>query len=497
MRSRSSRLVLAAGVSLGLVGCHPTPPSGARATPFPRAALADLQRDLDRTLSAPSGEHAYWGVLAKSLKTDETLYALNAHKLMMPASAMKVVTLAAAADRLGWDFTYETRLFAVGPVESGTLNGDLAVVGSGDPSLTQDVASKLFSSWAERLKVAGIRAVSGRVVGDDNAFDDEELGAGWSWDDLADGFATGVSALQYNENTVRATITPGSEVGSPAAISLAPAGSGLILTNLVRTAPADSQLSMAVRRAPGSGRLELRGSVPLGGGPFARTLAVTNPTLFFVAALRDALIAKGIDVRGPPVDIDDIVDAPSLTGAPLAAYRSPPLSTLAVTLMKLSQNLYAETLLKTIGVASGTPTFEGGRAAVRSTLAPWGLPAGELIQVDGSGLSRYGYATAATLVGILTHVDRDDKLRGPYEASLPIAGRDGTLTGRLVGTRAEGNVRAKTGTMSNVRALAGYVTSRDGDPIVFAILANNFESAPDAIIGTIDAVVVRLAEFHR
>src|SRR6266851_450804 len=265
MRSRSSRLVLAAGVSLGLVGCHPTPPSGARATPFPRAALADLQRDLDRTLSAPSGEHAYWGVLAKSLKTDETLYALNAHKLMMPASAMKVVTLEAAAESLGWDFTYEKRLFAVGPVESGTLNGDLAVVGSGDPSLTQDVASKLFSSWAERLKVAGIRAVSGRVVGDDNAFDDEELGAGWSWDDLADGFATGVSALQYNENTVRATITPGSEVGYSAAISLAHAGSGLILTNLVRTAPADSQLSMAVRRAPGSGRLELRGSVPLGG----------------------------------------------------------------------------------------------------------------------------------------------------------------------------------------------------------------------------------------
>jgi D-alanyl-D-alanine carboxypeptidase/D-alanyl-D-alanine-endopeptidase (penicillin-binding protein 4) len=164
--------------------------------------------------------------------------------------------------------------------------------------------------------------------------------------------------------------------------------------------------------------------------------------------------------------------------------------------MKLSQNLYAETLLKTLGAVSGAPTFEGGRAAVRSTLAPWGLPAGELIQVDGSGLSRYGYATAATLVEILAHVDRDDKLRGPYEGSLPIAGRDGTLAGRLGGTRAEGNVRAKTGTMSNVRTIAGYITSRDGDPIVFAILANNFESAPDAIVRTIDSIVVRLVDFQ-
>src|ERR1700730_7150707 len=147
MRSPSSRLALAAIVAFGLVGCHPAFPSGAPAALSPRAPLADLRRDLDRTLSAPSSEHAYWGVMVKSLKTDETLYALNAHKLMLPASAMKIVTLAAAAERLGWGFAYETRLFAVGPVESGTLNGDLVVVGSGDPSLTEDLAAKLFSSW--------------------------------------------------------------------------------------------------------------------------------------------------------------------------------------------------------------------------------------------------------------------------------------------------------------------------------------------------------------
>ena len=125
------------------------------------------------------------------------------------------------------------------------------------------------------------------------------------------------------------------------------------------------------------------------------------------------------------------------------------------------------------------------------------MPPSELIQKDGSGLSRYDYVTADALAGVLAHVERDDRLRGPFDASLPIAGRDGTLSGRMKGTPAEGNVRAKTGSMSNVRALAGYVTTADGEPVVFSILANNFETTPDQITRTIDAIVVRLASFSR
>ena len=438
-------------------------------------------------------------MLAKSLRTDETLYAVNAHKLMMPASAMKVLTLAAAAERLGWDFTYETRIVGAGRIDGGTLDGDLLVVGSGDPGIVDrdGMAEGLFGSWADQLKAAGIRTISGRIVGDDSAFDHDSLGFGWSWDDLVEGYAAGVSALQYNENRVQVTIAPGSTIGAPADVSIAPRGSDLIVSNQLKTA-AGKTSSIEVRRQPGSRRLELRGSIPLGGEPSVRSASVENPTLFFVTALREALIDRGIEVRGPAVDIDDLRDAPSQRDlATLVTYRSPPLSALMLAPFKFSLNLHEETLLKTMGARAGTPTFKAGRAAVRATLQQWGVAAAELIQVDGSGLSRYNYLTADALITALTHVNRDNTLRGPFELSLPIAGRDGTLAGRMTGTPAEGNVHAKTGAMSNVRTLAGYVTTADGEPLVFAILANNFEAPGDTVVKTIDAMVVRLAQFSR
>ena len=165
-------------------------------------------------------------------------------------------------------------------------------------------------------------------------------------------------------------------------------------------------------------------------------------------------------------------------------------------LMKNSQNLYAETLLKTIGGATGAPTFENGRRVAGETLVPWGVAPAGLVQVDGSGLSRYNYVTPETLVTLLMHINKDDRLRQPFEASLPIAGLDGTLAARMKGTAAEGNARAKSGTLANVRSLAGYVTSADGQPLVFAIVANNFGTMPEVAIAAIDAIVVRLAEFR-
>jgi D-alanyl-D-alanine carboxypeptidase/D-alanyl-D-alanine-endopeptidase (penicillin-binding protein 4) len=205
-----------------------------------------------------------------------------------------------------------------------------------------------------------------------------------------------------------------------------------------------------------------------------------------------------MEVGGPAVDIDDLADAPAASaGALLWTHRSPPLSALATRLMKDSQNLYAETLFKTIGGAAGRPTFEGGRIVTGETLLPWGLTPTGLVQVDGSGLSRYNYLTPDTLVTVLTHVYGDDRLHGPFEASLPIAGLDGTLAARMRGTAAEGNARAKSGTLANVRSLAGYVTSWDGEPLVFAIIANNFGTMPEVAIAAIDAIVVKLAEFRR
>jgi D-alanyl-D-alanine carboxypeptidase/D-alanyl-D-alanine-endopeptidase (penicillin-binding protein 4) len=183
--------------------------------------------------------------------------------------------------------------------------------------------------------------------------------------------------------------------------------------------------------------------------------------------------------------------------SPLVTYRSPPFATLAATLMKFSQNQYAETFLKTIGGAGGIGTAAAGRTAVRSVLENWRVATAGLIQADGSGLSRYNYVTPETLVAILSHVDRDEGLRGPYEAALPVAGRDRALETRMKGTPAEGNARIKTGSMANVRAMAGYLQTAGGEKLVFAILANNFDAPASTVIAAADAIVVRLAAFKR
>jgi D-alanyl-D-alanine carboxypeptidase/D-alanyl-D-alanine-endopeptidase (penicillin-binding protein 4) len=481
-----------------LTACHTSRPA-VRPADRPSRSVVQLRHDIDTVLAAPALASSFWGVVVRSLKTDETIYALNPNKLLMPASNMKIVTLAAAADRLGWDFTYETRVLAVGPIDGGTLNGDLLVVGTGDPSLDDwdGTATRLFESWADQLKVRGVSAITGRIIGDDRAFADDGLGFGWSWDDLGASFAARVSALQFNEGSAQVTIVPGTAVGDPATITVTPVTSGLVIRNIVNTADRTSMPVVDRRRLPGRGGIELRGAVPLGGRPIVQTVAVDNPTLFFVSALKAALVARGIDVAGPAIDIEDLPTVPSPNSVPLITYRSPPLAALSATLMKLSQNQFAEALLRTLGASEGQATADGGRGVAQRILQGWGIAPAGLIQVDGSGLSRYNYVTSENLVAILSHIDRDDRLRAFYEAALPVAGADGTLALRLKGSVADGKVRAKDGSMAGVRALSGYVTTADSEPFVFSILANNFEGPPSVVMNAMDAIAIKLAEFMR
>ena len=470
--------------------------------PLATSAPASLQEDINAILAAPALERGFWGVLVRPVGREETLYALNAGKLMMPASTMKVVTLAAAAEKLGWDFTYSTRLFASGPIDNGGLHGDLVVVGSGDPSIDDwdGKATQLFADWAAQLKRAGISRIDGRIVGDDNAFDDDGLGQGWAWDDIAASFSASVSALQFNEGSVQLRLSPGASVGEKARIVVSPDYSGLTVDNLIATGAPGSTPAIVRRRFPGTSRLELRGVLPIRTRPFLETASVDNPTQYFVTALRRSLVANGIDVRGTAVDIDDLNAPPPVTGAPLVTYLSPPLSTLATTMMRLSQNLYAETLLKTVGTdgaSQGPAGVETGRAVVRSVLQGWNVDTSSLIQADGSGLSRYNYITPDSMVAILTHIGRDERLRGAFEATLPVAGRTGTLENRMRGTAAETNARIKTGSLTGVRAMAGYVHSADGETLAFAIFANNYENSSSIINAACDAIVVRLASFRR
>ncbi len=381
------------------------------------------------------------------------------------------------------------------------LDGDLVVVGSGDPSFDDwdGAASAVFHSWAARLKERGITTIGGRIVGNDRVFTDDGLGAGWMWDDLQYSYSAPASGLQFNQGTAQVFIAPGPSAGDTPVLSLSPSHVRVPLVNNLTTSAAGTANAIRMEALPRTPGARFSGSIAVDSARQTRLIAVGNPTLYFVNAVRTGLQNNGINVLGSAADIDDLVDPPAVDGLPpLFEHRSPALPALAGTLMKLSQNLYAETFLRTLGRLKGT----GGIAAagidvVRRVLESWGVPASELVMADASGLSRYDLVSADAMTTVLVHVYNDSRLREPYIASLPVAGQAGTLATRMRGTAAEGNVQAKTGSFSNARAVAGFLHSADGEPLVFSIIANNYGVAPAEVDRVTDAVIVALAEFRR
>jgi serine-type D-Ala-D-Ala carboxypeptidase/endopeptidase (penicillin-binding protein 4) len=466
----------------------------------PDRAARRMAGDLDAIFNDPLLARALVGVRVESLRDHRLLYERNSAKLVIPASNMKIVTLAVAAERLGWGFTYETRLEAAGPIENGVLRGDLVVVGTGDPSIVSlDFApAALFAEWATALWDAGIRQVDGRVIGDDRAFDSDGLGPGWAFDYLAEGYAAPTGALSYNENEVVLRAWPGPSAGTPARIELTPPGHLLDVVNEIQTGAADARTVIDLFRFPGSSRLVVRGRVPASGAVVTRTTTVDNPTRFFAEGLRLAILDRGIQVVGGAWDADQMAGAIAGPDRRVITRRtSQPLSSLAGYFMKVSQNFYAETLLKTIGRAA-TPAEPGsvatGRRAVRETLTAWGVPEDAYEPHDGSGLSRYDYVTAGAIVTILRHVWDDERLRGPFVASLPVAGRDGTLASRMRNTVLDVNVQAKTGTISNVRSLSGYLETRSGEKIVFSMIVNHFTASSAQVDAIVERALARVYE---
>ncbi len=447
---------------------------------------------MDAIFAAPALSRALVGVRIESLTTGEVLYTRNSERHVVPASNMKLVTLAVAAERLGWDFRFDTRLETAGIVRDGILEGDLVIVGSGDPSIGSDDAGPAshFAGWIRALRGAGIHRVHGRIVGDDDAFDDEGWGGGWAWDYLTAGYAAPSGGLSYNENVAVVRARPGAAAGSPPEVLVTPPGHGFVVDNRASTGAPGSRASFSTSRAFGRSTSETRGELPAGSSGTTRTTPVLNPTLFFSRSFEAALAGAGFAVRDGAWDVDELA-GPIASGERrvIARHVSPPLSTLAGRLMKDSQNLYAEALLKTIGrAASGTGSADAGRRAVRTTLESWGVPPDAVVVYDGSGLSRYNYVTADAIVAILRRMWDDETHRGPFVATLPVAGHDGSLESRMRDGPLARRVQAKTGTIANVRSLSGYLDTESGEKIVFSVIANHFTASSSEI----DRIVERV-----
>lgn len=456
-------------------------PDGLHAAPG--AAAGTLAADLDAIFQTPPFDTSHWSVRIERLD-GEVLYEKDPRSLAMPASNMKIVTMATAAEALGWDYRYETLLLAEGDVRDGVLHGDLRVVGNGDPSISSvDFGpAPLFGEWAEALRAAGITRVTGRVIGDDNAFDDAPLGAGWSWDYLAWGYAAPSGALQYGENVAVLRMRAGAREGDPVDVIASPPGHGLRILSKVRTGASDATANIELERLPGQRTLTVTGVVPAGRPVNIRTASIDNPTQFFVDGLRAVLVDRGIRVDGPAVDIDD-AEGYTASTAPrrISAHQSPPLSELGAYFMKVSQNMYGETFLKTVG-----------REKTREVLAGWGVAPGTYNAADGSGLSRYNQISAWMLTTILRRMHEDERHRAWFMATLPVAGHDGTLDRRMIGTELQRAVQAKTGTIANARSLSGYLTAPSGERVIFSIMGNNFLRPASEVDAVAEAALTRV-----
>jgi serine-type D-Ala-D-Ala carboxypeptidase/endopeptidase (penicillin-binding protein 4) len=500
-KMRDARLNLPAFCVLSLAfafspACAKRPPAPTVAPPPPNPVV-QLTTDIDRLIDQPGHQHGIWGIAIHSLSRDERLYERNPRTLLVPASTLKLVCLAAAGEAVGWDYSFETRLLASGPVVNGALAGDLIIAGTGDPSLLGRAGDGSLAPWVEALRARGITRIEGRVIADDDALEEPRPGFGWSWEDLGYTYGAIPGALNLAENKVEVVVSPALLEGLPATIELPLPARDLPLANNVRTAPPGTVTNLWPEFRPGDPRLTLNGTIGVGAKPAVVPMASGNPSEWFARAVRNELLAVGIDVAGGAADVDDLAVRPDWSRADLLlTHRSRPLSEIARPLLKDSINLSAEAVLRLAAGREGARTTAAGLDAVRARLESWGIPKEGIQLVDGSGLSRRNVVAPETLLAVLRRFF-DASGASPFMQAQPIAGRDGTLATRMRGTPAEGNAAAKTGSMSNVRALAGYVKTAEGEPLAFAIMANNFEGPASGVTATIDRLVARLASFSR
>ncbi|MEN8145629.1 MAG: D-alanyl-D-alanine carboxypeptidase/D-alanyl-D-alanine-endopeptidase [Gemmatimonadota bacterium] len=451
---------------------------------------ADLAARLEQLLQDPALLPAHTGLSVEVAETGQVLFRHHAAKRFVPASNTKIVSAAVALAELGADYTWTTRLLADGPIVDGTLNGNLWIVGGGDPHLTRDS----LLAWPELLRQAGIERIQGAVIGDDLAFEDPQWGAGWMWDDLYASWGSGVSALQLSPNRVRGGVVAGAALGSPATLFQSTEGPVVPIINRVRTGAPGSEVRLRFMPPPEGGTVELVGWVPLSPDTTRLSIATPHPTMYLLDFVGEMLRLEGITVdsgwrRAEP----DEEPAQVFWSHDVI---SEPLSRVLDLVLKPSDNQMAETLLLTLGLEEGKAgTAEEGLEVVSDRLARWGIAPDAVELTDGSGMSRYNQVTPDALVRLLRAVWRRADFPVFYSA-LPVAGVDGTLQRRMIRTPAERNATAKTGSLSAVRALSGYLTAGDGSTLVFSLLINGY-AAPGSVATAIEDLLVEQLSLYR
>ena len=447
---------------------------------LPAQAQAPLAPALDKILNSPVLKGGVTGAMVCRVSDGQVLYAHDADLRLLPASNRKLFTTAAALELLGPDFQTHTNLLAAAqPDASGVIAGSLYLRGGGDGLLSPADLDTLATALAN----AGVKRITGSIVGDGTRFAGPPYGFGWEWDDFSDEEFPQISGLEINEGVLSVQVTAGAAPGSPVSVTLDPPTDYVPLVVTAQTGAKDAADTCTAHRPWDKNEFVVSGTLPLG-RTLTQKVPVLNPPLLAAILLQAALARHGIAATGLPSA------GPTPDGAVvLASHSSVPLAEYIVRTNKPSDNLLAETLVRLLDPAG---TYDAGHAREMPFFRSLGVNTGPLALMDGCGVSRRDYVTARAVALLLRGMHRE-KNWPLYYASLPIAGVDGTLKSRMKGTAAENNVHAKTGTLSQARALSGYVTGRSGRLYVFSLLMNNYPGSARSAGNVQDQFVEYLA----
>src|SRR5216110_2995563 len=470
-----------------------------------RKAIAGFAARVDALLGATPASKGEWGLLIVDAESGKTLYELNADKYFVPASNMKLFTTALALAKLGPEFRFHTTVETRGAISSeGALRGDVTLVGHGDPNLSNrkfpyerkeefdGPPEKALLELADALVAKGVKEISGDVIGDDSYFPRERYPNGWEIDDMVWEYGAAISAIVLDDNTVALTLTPGEQAGNPVQAAVSPATPDFLVRNEVTTSAADVKSDLTLKREPGSNLVVVRGTLSAKSAPRKLVLAIEEPAQHAAATLQRLLEERGVKVAGTARARHDHAE-PGGDPVVLAEHVSVPLGDALKLVNKISQNLHTEMLLRTVARQSGMWATPDDLMKVPADFyATAGIEPGDVIQTDASGLSRHDLVTPRAIVTLLTFAQKQSWF-GPYYASLPVAGIDGTLEDRMKNTPAAGRIHAKTGSVEHVRTLSGFAETPGGRRLIFSFLSNNqggkSHEAADALTGLCVAMI--------
>ncbi|MEC5425112.1 D-alanyl-D-alanine carboxypeptidase/D-alanyl-D-alanine-endopeptidase [Virgibacillus sp. C22-A2] len=457
-----------------------------------------IEQKMEEILGDERLDGTVTGVSIMHADTGEMIYSQDGDTRLHPASNMKLLTAAAALETLGADYQFTTEVLTNGSMDGKVLQGDLYVKGKGDPTLLKTD----LDQFATDLKEQGIHKIKGDLIGDDSWYDDVRLSQDLNWSD--EPFYTGaqVSALtispddDYDAGTVIVEVSPSETIGEPANVKVTPENDYITIVNDTEMVADSERKDISIEREHGSNNIIIEGSMPLNGSNSKSWASVWEPTGYAMDVFKKSLEEQGITLVGnSKVTMGETPESAHL----LTSKKSMPLQELLIPFMKLSNNGHGETLTKEMGkVIHDEGSWDKGLEVIEDVVSGLGVNADTILLRDGSGMSHKNYIPTNDLAQML-YTAQDRSWFPAFEYSLPLAGEPerlvgGTLRFRMTSEPAKGNVTAKTGSLTSVSALSGYVTTQDGEKLIFSVLINNYLGSSASMRQIEDAIATELAK---